>query len=645
MLKNNYIRYIDGLRAIAVMLVFIFHLSPEFLPGGFIGVDIFFVLSGYLISGIIIERHTEKSFYRKFIISRILRLLPVYILVVAFTLVFSWYILLPNELITFSKSLIAASSFTSNIFFYLNSDYFAGNSEFFPLLHTWSLSVEWQFYLLFPFILAAILRLPKHYTPLILIFLIGICTAVTYFVSMYSPSLAFYNTPFRASEFLVGTLVYVLFKRRKLNRGISNSFWFQTIGWWCIVTLVLLSYLINEEHLFPGIYATIIALVTGAILYVGNSTTQENTWIKILSLKPIVYIGNISYSFYLWHWPIITFYKLYLQAPFGFFDYCIIVLLTFFLSDLSWRFVECRFRTNNPRNKKSVGWMFTLTCVFSATVFITVLSTKGVESRFTQQQLSILNIQKWADFPGECYATQVKERFYNCKIGDLSSEPELLVFGDSHAQVLVWSLDKLLKEKKGSAIIVAKGGCPPFMPGVPTITDIEKSICEDVQRTSFELALNNMGKIKTVLLAGRWIGYEKAELYGQDFSTGKMSSENFEYRLLQMISVFKRLSYDIVLFDSVPEPGFPVPETVVRAEIFGKKINGFESKKHTISDYIEKKSIKIIRPRLEVCSDSKCMYELDGQILYFDSNHLSIAGADLILEELTFLSDRNKISN
>ena len=315
LLKNNYIQYIDGLRAIAVSIVFIFHLSPEYLPGGFIGVDVFFVLSGYLISGIIIERNKTENFYRNFIEGRVRRLVPAYVCVVAITTVCAWFILLPNELITYVKSLLAATTFTSNIFFFLNSGYFAGNSEFFPLLHTWSLSVEWQFYLIFPLVLIFMLRIAGKFLLVSLFCLFVVTAALVFIATKHDPSLAFYNTPFRASEFLVGTIVYILLRDRS-NLTPDHTAYVNVIGWLSITTIVIASFWLNKAKLFPGVYATLIACITGAILVVGGVSGPSVSWKRALSLKPIVYLGNISYSFYLWHWPLITFYKLYLQKEF-----------------------------------------------------------------------------------------------------------------------------------------------------------------------------------------------------------------------------------------------------------------------------------------------------------------------------------------
>ncbi len=633
MLKNNYIQYIDGLRAIAVTLVFIFHLSPEFLPGGFIGVDVFFVLSGYLISGIIIERHNTEQFYRHFIIGRVRRLVPAYILVVAVTSLVAWFILLPNELVTYVKSLLAASTFTSNVFFYLNSDYFAGSSEFFPLLHTWSLSVEWQFYLFFPFVLIFMLRVRKKQMLVSLIVLLALTALVAYLATQHNPSLAFYNTPFRASEFLIGTIVYVFFKDQKDLSTLNNK-WLSGIGWLAIIVLVFISFWLSKANLFPGIYATVVAAVTGIVLVIGNMTPSTSSWKGLLTLKPVAYIGNISYSFYLWHWPIITFYKLYLQAEFTVYDYVLITLVTLILSDLSWRYVECKFRTNQPKNTKRVGWAFIVSCMASGVFLAMTLYTKGFNERLSPAQLAILNVQRWADFPGECYATQREDRYFHCLIGSQEEEPKLLIFGDSHAQVLVWSLHNTLKEKGLSAVIVAKGGCPPFLPGVPTVTNIEKDICETTQTVAMDIVTEQSEQFDTVILAGRWVGYENADLYGYDIQTKAKTTESFAQRFSATLTLLKDLQYRVVLIDSVPEPGFPVPEWLVRAQLLGRQIEGFNAPEHSIETYVSVQDIELVSPESLLCRDGRCNLQVEGDVLYFDSNHLTTTGADKLIEKV-----------
>lgn len=621
------------MRAIAVALVFVFHLSPNFLPGGFIGVDVFFVISGYLVSGIIIERHNTRGFYLDFIAGRLRRLVPAYIVVVLVTSILAFYLLLPNELATYGKSLIAATTFSSNMFFYLKSDYFAGSSEFYPLLHTWSLSVEWQFYFVFPFFLTLWMRLRQT---LLFITMFGFFVLAGYLVlvgTQDDPSLAFYSAPFRIPEFLVGTFVRLFFNGQQKN-SVTKLIWLNSVGWIPLVLIVITSLFLSKDNLFPGLYATLVAVATGSILALGNLSSYNCSWKKVLSLKPVVYLGNISYSFYLWHWPLITFYKLYLQLEFTFIDYLILTFVTLVLSHFSWKFVECRFRVNQAKNTFKVGVALVLTFLGS-TIFLGVTHyTKGFSYRLNTHQLSSLNIQRWADFPGNCLATQLKDRYFHCIIGAQESVPRLLVVGDSHAQVLVWSLHNSLKERGLSAVIVAKGGCPPFLSGVPTISNIEKDICADMQRVAFDIAKNESNQFETVVLAGRWLGHEKSSFSSSRLNANLSVSGDFKFHLTQTIDFLEHLNYRVVIIDSVPEPGFPVPEWYVRAQLLGRHLNTYETSGHTISEFLYQTDSHLLRPEPLLCSNSKCEIIRKGELLYFDSNHLSIAGSDVIVQNL-----------
>ena len=478
------------------------------------------------------------------------------------------------------------------------------------------------------------LRIAGKFLLVSLFCLFVVTAALAFIATKHDPSLAFYNTPFRASEFLVGTIVYV-FLRDRSNLTPDHTAYVNVIGWLSITTIVIASFWLNKAKLFPGVYATLIACTTGAILVVGGVSGPNVSWKRALSLKPIVYLGNISYSFYLWHWPLITFYKLYLQKEFEKVDYFLITIVTLILSDFTWRFIECKFRTNKLGNTRRGRRTFVIACVLSGFFFASTLFTNGFSNRFSQQQLQILNVQRWADFPGECYATQQRDRYFHCKIGTQDSAPKLLIFGDSHAQVLVWSLHESLQEKGMSAIIVAKGGCPPFMPGVPTITNIEKDICENVQKIAFDIAVKEKGQFETILLAGRWVGYENAALYGRDFTTDEYMVENFEYRLLQSLNTFIDLDYRLILIDSVPEPGFPVPEWLVRAQILGEELEDFDYQGHTVTGYLNNTRVDVIRPSEILCTDSKCKLTENLNVLYFDSNHLSVVGADLLVDSLS----------
>jgi peptidoglycan/LPS O-acetylase OafA/YrhL len=208
----QYLAFIDGLRALAVAFVFIFHLNPEWLPGGFIGVDIFFVISGFLISTLLIKRVNEKKFYLDFVLARCRRLIPAYLVVLAVTTCAATVLLLPNELKLYTESLLYSLIFISNIFFYLNSGYFDGASEQLLLLHTWSLSVEWQFYVVFPFAIIIINKFlsGRYFGALFVVFILA--SAITIYTTYLNQSLAFYLSPFRVFELVFGGVVAVIVK-------------------------------------------------------------------------------------------------------------------------------------------------------------------------------------------------------------------------------------------------------------------------------------------------------------------------------------------------------------------------------------------------------------------------------------------------
>jgi len=302
---NNYRADLDGLRAIAVLSVVVFHIDEVLIPGGFVGVDIFFVLSGYLISRYIFEKLNEQSFsLAEFYRRRIKRIAPAMLVVLLVVLVFSQLIMLPNDAEKVAESVIWSLFSLTNFYFYSSEDlsYFASVMNEKPLLHFWTLGVEEQFYLIWPVCLMLFYRYFNTRCFLYLLIFLATCSFISaQYYSVVSPSFSYYMLPTRAGELLIGAIVAHLIlssenKAKKVGQGLS------IIG---SLMIVWSFFYISAEDIFPGILALIPTLGTAFLIYSGQYKVSWISW--LLERKPLVYIGLISYSTYLWHWPIIAF--------------------------------------------------------------------------------------------------------------------------------------------------------------------------------------------------------------------------------------------------------------------------------------------------------------------------------------------------
>jgi peptidoglycan/LPS O-acetylase OafA/YrhL len=299
---------IDGIRALAVLGVIIYHAFPAVLPGGFTGVDIFFVISGYLISGILYVGNFDGSFrYQEFYSRRIRRLFPALLIVLPLCMAYGWRVMLPREFRILGEHVAAGGLFAQNIVFWRESGYFNESSELNPLLHLWSLAVEEQFYFFFPLIILLLLKRKSLLLPAIIV-LIAISFIANLIISISHPSADFYLTPFRVWEFLAGCLLaWCHFIRGDKEGCLYHQ---EIISWAGFLIIFFSMALLKEQQSYPGWRALL--PVAGTLALLNSGKKSETPWInrKILSNPAIVWIGLISYPLYLFHWPALSFLKI-----------------------------------------------------------------------------------------------------------------------------------------------------------------------------------------------------------------------------------------------------------------------------------------------------------------------------------------------
>jgi len=391
-MKLNYRPEIDGLRAIAVVSVLIYHaqisiFGHRVFSGGFLGVDIFFVISGYLITSIIVKEIliTRKFSFSHFYERRVRRIIPVLLIVIFFSNLMGWFILQPKEFVDLSKSALYSIFFVSNFYFHFSGlEYGAIDSLFKPLLHIWSLAVEEQFYLIFPILLIIINKYFKRFFLVLLIFFLLISVLIAEINSTDNPSLTFYSLHTRVWEILFGSIVaYLHIKEKKVNRNKILSYLAPAFG----IILIIFSLIFFDDKIRHPSFVTLLPIL-GTLLIIWFSKENKNEiFTRILSSKIFVGIGLISYSLYLWHYP------LYVYARFtNIFDGSILKKLIFgffiiFLSIISYYFIEKPFRNKNLSQKKLI---IILTSFLIPVLFfsIFIIQSDGAKNRLMNLNLN-----------------------------------------------------------------------------------------------------------------------------------------------------------------------------------------------------------------------------------------------------------------
>ena len=430
MIKKNYRKDIDGLRAIAVFAVILFHLKIDFLNefkfnGGFIGVDIFFVISGFLISTLIFEEIEKKNFsIGNFFNRRARRILPIFILVGFLSSIYTFILFLPGDLLEFSQSLMSSIFFSSNFFFWQNTGYFFTDNELKPLIHTWSLSVEEQFYILFPvFILICLRYFRKLIIPsLIIIFIISLILADI--ESSDGSAGSFFLLPTRAWELISGILCAII-----LKQNISSSIFVREFLSFLGLTFIIFSILLFEEKMaHPGFITLIPVIGTMLIIIFSN---EDTFFYKILGNRIFVFNGLISYSLYMWHQPIISFLSYSGEINSLFYKISIIFVLII-ISFLSWKFIELPARNKNILSNRTYYLIISFSMIILVAMSCIGILSKGLLSNYPEKDHNLLlNKNQYGKYVWKKSSNLESKEFSN------TSKKKILIIGDSFSQDLL----------------------------------------------------------------------------------------------------------------------------------------------------------------------------------------------------------------
>lgn len=599
MKSGQYRADIDGLRFVAIIPVVLFHAGIAGFSGGFVGVDVFFVISGYLITKIILGELDRDDFsIIRFYERRIRRIFPAFFATIAFVCIVAPTALSHSEFRELPYETIGALAFVANIVFWQQSDYFATAAEEKPLLHTWSLGVEEQFYIFVPLILWLLVRYARPRILPALLAGLALSFALCIWMTSISSAAAFYLLPFRAWELLVGSVLATGLPRMRqavLNEGAAG------LGMGCLLAAI---FMFDETTPFPG-HAAALPVVGSALIIQFAAGTAIG---RLLGSRPLVFVGLISYSLYLWHWPLIVFFR-----DWGWLDsvagQAAVVVLSVIFAWFSWKFIETPFRKSEkwPRPR-----IFRFALVGSGALVIAafglVLANDWL-SRFSPEAVAFDMARN--DFSPErarCHISEDDRPFEAfCRLGAADGvEPDTVVWGDSHGVELAAAM----AEAGLPLIQVTYSGCPPAIGYVSQ----GRPLCE-AHNDRILKAIESNAQIRTVILAAFYIEFSRPDFWsGMQESIARLKAAGKSVVVIASLPNFGKKNIPTYLASGYRGPLAPTP---VPPE-FNQYITG----------------VPVISVIDKLCPGAVCQLIIDGKPLLFDRSHISMTAARSIAVDI-----------
>jgi len=628
---------IDGLRAVAVLPVVLYHAGLG-CPGGFVGVDVFFVISGYLIGSLVLSEIRSGTFRMVgFWERRVRRIFPALAVVVFSTFAVSAFLMVPQHLEELGKSIVAQPFLVANFYFWRESGYFDTSTEFQPLLHTWSLAVEEQFYLFFPLVMILAMRGGFGFTRLcVLVFIAGSFGWCLY-ATVHHPSSAFYLIFSRIWELDLGVLLALAPKRRFTSPRMDS-----VLGWLGLAAILAAVFGFSVNTPFPG-WAALLPCLGAALLIYANSAANTPA-ARLLGWKPLVFVGRISYSLYLWHWPAIVLTKLWFLAGATVLPLSIAVLLSFLLAWLSYRYVETPFRKKRVcRGRRSLFAFAGASALLLVAAGALAYLGEGLPGRVPEEVRR--HAKERSPYHQVKGMNQLVAEGTLPVFGSAGGKGALLLWGDSHAVSLLPVFDRMGKEH-GVAVHAAVQ--PEIAPVAGAFTPHRRH-----HRPGYgDLVLEEVREqeIRQVVLAARWSIYafgtpdgDKRWLLGDDTTTSPRDAEAvFERRLRETVGRLTDSGVGVWIVQEVGLQPFSVPETVALASMRGRDLNslavpaaGLLEKRKPVDSLIGRAvgglPVTFLDP-FPILTDASGNYRMakDGVAVYSDRHHLSTHGANLL---------------
>ncbi|HDS1816348.1 TPA: acyltransferase [Pseudomonas putida] len=615
---------IDGLRALAVLAVTIFHFNKQWLPGGFVGVDVFFVISGFLITGIIYGQRSDFSF-GDFYGRRVRRILPAAAFVTVVTMIAGSFLLLPDDVKALSESAIGATLSAANIYYwlFLDTGYFAASSDTVPLLHMWSLGVEEQFYMIWPALMIIAMKIGgKRLLAATAVILAIASFAVSEYFLARDPSFAYYMLPSRAGELLIGALLFLWKDSRSISAATAN-----VAGLVGMIMVVGALFLLDEKKGFPGVRSIIPSV--GAALLILSGINQANALSKLLGNPVARYIGLRSFSLYLWHWPVLAFYRYAYGEP-TFIGGVICLALMCVLTLISYHLIETPFRARTPKWLiTKAGPIFATSAAVMVAGYVLVKNdgywpTEAGAAYKKEVRLHGFNTQPASRFPFNCQMSQydaAKWKVEQCVNGDKSVEPETLLWGDSNAAHYVGYLKSIAENGHFSIRNISHSSCPPVKTTDGLVTPSLADSCNAFNESAFA----ESKKYKTVIVGASWAFYARRGGKAQIAKTIRELAANGNQVIIALnVPVFAGLDR-MCAAKAIRIPGMDCPSRAVMPDNGDTETNKFI--KEQASRY---PNVATFDVRSQICKNGTCSAYDGKNLLYYDSGHISMVGSEML---------------
>jgi len=634
---------LDGLRGVAVLLVVLYHAGLGPFPGGYVGVDVFLVISGYLITRIILAdldagRFTLTGFYER----RVRRLVPALGVMLTTVALACLPLLSPQDLKYFGGSLFAAVGFAANLFFFLEAGYFDLASSMKPLLHTWSLAVEEQFYLLYPLLLPWLIGRGRRLAIVTLAVVTALSLLGSVWAAQVNPNAGFYLPVFRAWEIGIGALLALC--HASTDRLTGPTIWLIALAG--IVSILLAAVQYDARTPFPGLAALLPCLGTAALL---ACRSGSNPIQHALAWPALVQLGRVSYSWYLWHWPILVLARHYAIRELTERERLGLVLLSLMVAAASWRWIERPFRGQGAKFDRSDMFRAALGAgVLLAGLGLAMVWSGGWPARYPQPALQLLDQSKAVDPQLETCAMLSGAELRAgaaCILGpEGGAPPRLVVWGDSQAAAMLPLWRELALRHQLRVLFLGKVGCGPLL----DVERLDLSFgCRDHAAAAIDL-INRLPADTPVILSARWTHYTNRPAVG--------SEDHAEVRLVDlggapggeadndaalMAGLGRTLqalgARPLLMIGTVPEIGFHVPSSLARAIHLGRNVD----LRPMLSSYRQRQApflkllhrlptpntLRFADPAELLCSGPRCELLEDNQVLYLDHVHLSATGS------------------
>lgn len=609
---------IDGLRALAVLAVLASHFGLHYFEGGYVGVDIFFVLSGFLITSIIKKKVDEDKFsFKEFYFRRFLRIYPALVVTISLTLVVGYFVLLPNDLKNLGWSSVAANLSFSNLYFWQNMGYFDGAAIEKPLLHTWSLSVEEQFYILFPALFLLIARYCYSYlkTVFFVIFIVSLILAA--WAAYEKPTASFFLPITRAWELLVGSFLAL----HHLQIKNINSKKTVSLAGAIFIVISILGY--SEQTVFPGISALLPTIGT-AFLLVGVDRHSSIIY-SLLTNRVALFVGQISYSLYLIHWPLIVLIQYFLMRMLSPIESLVAFVTCILLATAMWRIIEVPFRasvTNQPIRFVSITALLFLA---STTTSILFIKTSGLKSAVPQNSLFEQD-KPIKELATRCFFDLAESKFESydkslCRINEREklSSFNVVLLGDSYANHYLTAFYNQLDLKKVGFYQIAAGSCPHLF----FFTPEERGCPSFVESTASWVTTFRPDK---VILSANWWSYSR--------------DSSLFISLEKTIKYYKAKGIDVVVIGVSPVYPSKVENIALRQAKTAEKVDKkyiiqfdehLDNRLRRVSEFAGATYYSVYN---QLCVDSVCEYGNEDFLYHFDKGHFTYAGAKVVVEKL-----------